>query len=170
MTYDSGIRRTSYIAVVGPGEVDKETYALAVDVGRLIAERGAVLICGGLGGVMEAAARGVSERGGSSLGILPGDDRGQANQYLTMAIATGLGELRNGLVVGSSDAVLSVGGSWGTLSEVTLALRLGMPVVTLRGWSVLDLDGAVIAGVTVAASAAEAVNAVLSREGGRKLT
>jgi hypothetical protein len=160
-----GAQRPPYIAVVGPAEPDAETYALAVEVGRLIAERGAVVVCGGLGGVMEAAAQGASQAGGSSLGILPGADRAQANRYLTMAIATGLGELRNALVVRCSDAVLAVGGSWGTLSEVALAQRLGRPVVSLRGWSVVGPGGAAVTGIVAAESAVDAVEALLAALG-----
>jgi uncharacterized protein (TIGR00725 family) len=165
MGNDSGAQRAPYIAVVGPAEPDTDTYALAVEVGRLIARRGAVVVCGGLGGVMEAAALGASQLGGSSLGILPGSDRAEANRYLTMVIATGLGELRNALVVRCSDAVLAVGGSWGTLSELALAVRLRKPVVSLRGWSVVDVDGAVVPGAVATTSAAEAVDAVMARIG-----
>jgi hypothetical protein len=150
-----------HVAVVGPADADTQTCALAIEVGRLIAERGGVVVCGGLGGVMEAAALGASQGGGSSLGILPGRNRREANPYVTIAVPTGLGELRNGLVVGSSDAVIAVGGSWGTLSEVALALRQGTPVVSLRGWSVVDANGAVITGMTMTASASEAVDAAL---------
>jgi uncharacterized protein (TIGR00725 family) len=162
MNDDPGARRAPYIAVVGPAEPDADTYAVAVEAGRLIAERGAVVVCGGLAGVMEAAARGASEAGGSSLGILPGADRAQANRYVTMAVATGLGELRNALVVRCSDAVLAVGGSWGTLSELALAQRLGRPVVSLGGWSVVDPHGAAVAGIVPAQSAAEAVEALIA--------
>ena len=165
MGSDVGAQRAPYIAVVGPAEPDPDTYALAVDVGRLIARRDAVVVCGGLGGVMEAAALGASQLGGSSLGILPGSDRAEANRHLTMAIATGLGELRNALLVRCCDAVLVVGGSWGTLSEVALALRVGKPVVSLRGWSVVDVDGAVVAGAVATTSAAEAVDAVMALVG-----
>jgi uncharacterized protein (TIGR00725 family) len=154
-------RRPPYIAVVGPAEVDGDTYALAVEVGRLIAQRGAVLVCGGHGGVMEAAARGAAEHQGVCLGILPGSDRSQANRYMTMVVATGLGELRNGLVVRASDAVLAVGGSWGTLSEIAIAMRLRIPVVTLRSWSVIDEAGTEVVGMVQATSPAEAVRAAL---------
>ena len=152
-----------YIAVVGPSDPDTDTYEFAVAAGRLIAEGGGVVVCGGLGGVMEAAALGASEGGGRSLGLLPGHDRGAANPYVTMAVATGLGELRNGLVVGTSDAVLAVGGSWGTLSEVALAVRRGTPVVSLRGWSAVDSGGAMIAGVIVTTSPTEAVAAIFQQ-------
>jgi len=157
-----GAPRAPYIAVVGPAEPDSETYAVALEAGRLIAEHGAVVVCGGLGGVMEAAARGASDAGGSSLGILPGTDRAEANRYVTMAIATGLGELRNALVVRCSDGVLAVGGSWGTLSEVALAQRLGRPVVSLRGWSVVDPGGAAVSGIVTGESAADAVAALIA--------
>lgn len=154
--------RPPYIAVVGPGDADPRTYGLAAETGRLIANRGAVVVCGGLGGVMEAAALGAREAGGASLGILPGRDRSEANRYVTVAVATGLGELRNGLLVRASDALVAVGGSWGTLSELALALRAGIPVVSLGGWSVLDADGAEVAGVLVAGSPAEAVERVFA--------
>lgn len=151
----------AYIAVVGPGEADAEICAIAAEAGRLIAARGGVVVCGGLGGVMEAAARGAAETGGRSLGILPGSDRGAANPHLTLAVASGLGELRNGLVVRSSDALLAVGGSWGTLSEVALAVRAGLPVVSVRGWTVAK-DG-----VATAGSAAEAVETLFAALGSR---
>ena len=162
MSNESGGPRAPYIAVVGPGEADAETYALALEVGRLIAARGGVVVCGGLGGVMEAAARGASEAGGSTLGILPGGDRSAANAYVTLALATGLGELRNALVVRCSDAVVAVGGSWGTMSEVALAVRLGKAVVSLRGWSVADAAGAPLGGIVAAGSPFDAVEAVMS--------
>jgi uncharacterized protein (TIGR00725 family) len=153
----------AYIAVVGPGEADAETCAAAAEVGGLIAQRGGVVVCGGLGGVMDAAARGAAERGGRSLGILPGSDRREAGSHLTLVVASGLGELRNALVVRSSDGVVAIGGSWGTLSEVALALRLGLPVVSLRGWSVADAAGAPVSGIEVAGSPAQAVAAVFAR-------
>ena len=130
-------------------------------MGRLIAQAGGVVVCGGLGGVMEAAARGAAEQGGLSLGILPGSDRAQGNPHLSVALASGLGELRNGLVVRASDAAIAIGGSWGTLSEVALARRAGVPVVWLSGWSVDGGDG-----VAVAASAAQAVETIFARLAG----
>ncbi len=150
-----------YVAVIGPSEADGEMYDLARQVGGLLAGRGAVVVCGGLGGVMEAAARGAAEQGGTSLGILPGADRSAANRYLTMAVATGMGELRNALVVRASDAVIAVGASWGTLSELALPVRSGVAVVAVRGWSVVNVAGAEVPGVGVAVSAEEAVEAVL---------
>ncbi|HUJ64865.1 MAG TPA: TIGR00725 family protein [Acidimicrobiales bacterium] len=150
-----------YVAVVGPSDPAPECYALALEVGRLLAEQGVTLVCGGLGGVMEAAALGASGAGGRVLGILPGRDRGDANPYLTVAVATGLGEIRNGLVVRASDAVVSIGGSWGTLSEVALAQRLGWPVVSLQGWSVVDQNGGSVVGPIAVSSPAEAVEVAL---------
>jgi uncharacterized protein (TIGR00725 family) len=127
-----------YVAVVGPGEATPEEIATAEEVGRLLAERGAVLVCGGLGGVMEAACRGAKERGGQTVGILPGGDRAAANPHVDVAIATGLGEARNALVVRAADVLIAVGGAYGTLSEIALALKTGTPVVGIRSW---DLAG-----------------------------
>ncbi|GAA2751256.1 TIGR00725 family protein [Kitasatospora cinereorecta] len=125
-----------YVAVVGPGDAGPEQCAAAEAVGRLLAGRGAVVVCGGLGGVMAAAARGARDGGGMSVGLLPGRDRSAGNPYLTLALPTGMGQLRNGLVVAAADAVIAVGGSWGTLSEIALALRAGLPVIALGGWRV----------------------------------
>jgi len=130
---------TKYVAVVGPGdEATREENEVARQVGRLLAERGAILVCGGLGGVMAAACEGAFKRGGLTVGLLPGSDRATGNPYLTVAVPTGMGELRNGLVVRTADAVIAVGGSWGTLSEVALAMRTGKPIVAIGGWSVED--------------------------------
>jgi uncharacterized protein (TIGR00725 family) len=129
-----------YVAVVGPGEdAGPQDCAAAREVGRLLAERGAVVVTGGLGGVMAAAADGAASAGGVSLGLLPGTDRGVGNNS-TVLMATGLGELRNGLLIRSVDGVVAVGGSWGTLSEIASARRGGVPVVCLAGWSVQAAD------------------------------
>jgi uncharacterized protein (TIGR00725 family) len=165
VSHEPAAQRAPYIAVVGPSEADADTYALADEVGRLIAGRGGVVVCGGHGGVMEAAARGAAQAGGTSVGILPGSDRATANPYVTVAVATGLGQLRNGLVVRTSDAVVAIGGSWGTLSEVALAVRSGVPVISLHGWAVVDADGLAVDGVTVSDSAADAVQAALTAAG-----
>lgn len=131
-----------YVAVVGPGQDASERDCdQAREVGRLLAERGIRVVTGGLTGVMAAAAEGCSQADGISIGLLPGTDREAASPRLTLALPTGLGELRNGLLVRSSDGVIAVGGSWGTLSEVAVAHRLGVPVVTLHGWSVWDAAG-----------------------------
>lgn len=128
------MEQRGYAGVVGPGAgATTEQVALAEGVGRLLAEAGVVVVTGGLGGVMAAAARGCEQAGGLSVGLLPGPDRTGANRHSTVTLPTGLGELRNGLLVRSCDAVLAVGSSWGTLSEVALAARTGVPVVLL-GW------------------------------------
>jgi uncharacterized protein (TIGR00725 family) len=126
-----------YIAVIGPSEATDEELARAETVGRLLGQAGAVVVCGGLGGVMEAAARGAAGAGAVVVGLLPGRDRGDANPHVTVVIATGMGEMRNALVVRSVDAVIAVGGAYGTLSEIAFALRTGVPVVGLGTW---DLD------------------------------
>ncbi len=139
-----------YVAVVGAGgAAAPEVLALAAEVGSLLARRGAVVVTGGLGGVMEAACRGAAEAGATTLGILPGADRSAANAYVAVAVATGLGELRNALVVGGADAVIAIAGEYGTLSEIALALRAGKLVVGLGTW---EIDG-----IVPAANAGEAV-------------
>ncbi len=124
----------SYVAVIGSSRASAGEYETARQAGRILAERGIVVVNGGLGGVMQAAAEGVAEGGGISIGLLPGLDRDEANSSLTVSLPTGIGELRNGLVVRSADVVLAVGGSWGTLSEIALAVRTGVPVVAIGGW------------------------------------
>lgn len=142
-----------YVAVVGPsGDPDADVLAAAEEVGRLLGEAGVVVLTGGGTGVMTAASRGASAAGGTALGILPGHDRSEGNPHLTLSIPTGLGEMRNALLVRSADAVVAVGGSWGTLSEVALACRTGVPVFALLGW---DLPAA--GGPVVVATPAEAV-------------
>jgi uncharacterized protein (TIGR00725 family) len=117
----------SYVAVVGSGVATDELYEKAREVGRLIAERGATVVCGGLSGVMEAAARGATEAGGMAIGILPDEDRRRQNGYLTYSVATGVGQARNLAVVCSGDVVIAVGGEYGTLSEIGLARKVGRP-------------------------------------------
>jgi uncharacterized protein (TIGR00725 family) len=129
-----------YVAVVGPGEADPQELDQAEAVGRLLGQRGAAVITGGLGGVMEAACRGAAGAGGITVGLLPGAERTDANPHVWLAIPTGLGELRNGLVVRAADVLIAVGGagrSHGTLSEIALALKAGRPVIGLGTW-VLD--------------------------------
>ena len=132
--------RTPYIGVVGPGEASEAELESAEEVGAGLASLGAVVVTGGLGGVMEAACRGARSRRGRTLGILPGEDRDAANGWVEIAVATGLGELRNGLIVRACDALIAVGGGHGTLSEVALALKLGRPVVGLGTWAVHGVD------------------------------
>jgi uncharacterized protein (TIGR00725 family) len=125
-----------YVAVVGPGAASPDETEAAEAVGRCLAEAGATVVCGGLGGVMAAACRGAAARGGLTVGILPGADRAAANRWVAVALPTGLGELRNGLVVRAADAVIAIGGAYGTLSEVALALKTGVPVVGLGTWAI----------------------------------
>jgi uncharacterized protein (TIGR00725 family) len=142
-----------YVGVVGPGEASASEAAVAEEVGGLLAEGGAVVVCGGLGGVMEAACRGAKSKLGLTVGLLPGLDRSAANGWVDVAVATGLGELRNGLIVRASDALVAVGGGAGTLSEIAFALKVGRPVI---GIGTYELDG-----VVQAASAAEAATLAL---------
>ncbi|MGH9226360.1 MAG: TIGR00725 family protein [Acidimicrobiales bacterium] len=131
----------AYVAVIGAGDqATPERRQQAEDVGRELARHGAVVVCGGLAGVMEAACRGAKAEGGTTLAILPGTDRRAANPFVDVAVATGLGELRNGLVVRSADAVVAVGGEFGTLSEIAQALKAGKPVVGVGTW---DIPGVV---------------------------
>jgi len=123
-----------YVSVIGAGDADADAVAAAEAVGRELAVAGAILVCGGRGGVMEAAARGAAEAGGVAVGLLPDADRSQANRYLSVSVPTGMGELRNGLVARAGDAVIAIGGEFGTLSEIGFALKLGRPVVGLGTW------------------------------------
>jgi uncharacterized protein (TIGR00725 family) len=149
------------VAVVGPGgRASPDELESAEKVGRLLAEGGAVVVCGGLGGVMEAACRGACSAGGLTIGILPGRDRREANPFVEVAMPTGLGEARNALVVRAADAVVAVGGAYGTLSEIALALKGGTPVVGLRTWE-LARGGHPDAGVVQAGSAEEAARTAL---------
>ena len=122
------------VSVIGAGAATPREARLAEEVGRLLAQRGAVLVCGGLGGVMEAACRGAQSAGGLTVGILPDYDRSAVNPWTDVAIATGLAEARNVIVVASGDGVIAVGGSLGTLSEIAFALKLRRPVVALESW------------------------------------
>jgi hypothetical protein len=156
----------STVAVVGPGHEDPELARIGHDVGYALGRAGLIVVCGGLGGVMAAAAAGCRAAGGTSVGLLPGHDRAGAAPDLTVAVPTGLGELRNGLVVRSAEAVIGIGGSWGTLSELALAMRLGLPVVVVRGWLVSAADGEPVDGWTEVATAGAAVSWVLDAVGG----
>ena len=153
---------TGYVAVVGAGDVlDGSPEADAAEaVGRGLAEAGAVVVCGGLGGVMAAACRGAAEAGGTTVGILPGSSRADANPWVTVALPTGLGEARNALVVRTVDVLVAVGGGYGTLSEIGLALRTGTPVVGLGTWE-LARGGEPDRGVERVGSADEAVRRAL---------
>jgi uncharacterized protein (TIGR00725 family) len=146
----------AWIAVVGSGDAAEAELAVAEEVGAAVAAAGCGLVCGGLGGVMEAACRGARSRGGLTVGILPGLDREEANGWVLVALPTGLGEARNALVVRAADAVVAVGGGWGTLSEIALALKAGLPVVGLDTWQPV-LRGEAPEGIVVAGEPHEAV-------------
>jgi uncharacterized protein (TIGR00725 family) len=148
------------ITVVGGGSCDAKTAAAAERVGEEIARRGGVLVCGGLGGVMEAAARGAKQSGGLTVGILPGERAGDANAFIDVPIATGLGEARNVVNVRAADAVVAVAGRYGTHSEIALALGMGIPVVALDSWTEID-------GVIQAGSPEQAVEMAFELAGGR---
>jgi uncharacterized protein (TIGR00725 family) len=129
-----------YVAVCGASEATPSQLDAAREVGRLLAKSGAVVINGGFGGVMGAASEGAASEGGTVVGILPDTDRGGANQHLTVALATGLGQARNTVIVTAADSVIAIGQGWGTLSEIALARRLDRPVVALDSWGVNGLD------------------------------
>lgn len=143
-----------YVAVCGQSDADAEQRRAAEEVGRLLAEAGAVVLCGGYGGVMEAASRGAAGAGGTVVGILSDSDRAGANPHLTIALATGLGQARNAVIATSADAVIAIGRGWGTLSEIALARRLGRPVVAFASWAV--------EGIETAATPTEAVSHALA--------
>jgi uncharacterized protein (TIGR00725 family) len=133
------MRRKLTIAVVGQNECSEETAQTAALIGRTIAQKKGVVICGGLGGVMEAAARGAKEAGGVTVGILPTMNKNDANQYIDLVIPTGLGDARNVLVARAADAMIALPGKYGTLSEIAFALMAGIPVVSVSSW-VLGAD------------------------------
>jgi len=157
-------KRARQIAVIGSGRLEpgSELAQLAEEVGRRLAEAGATVVCGGRGGVMEAASRGAAEAGGAVIGILPWVSPDEANPHCTQVVATGTGQARNLAVVASGEAVIAVGGEWGTLSEIGHARSIGRTVVALRSWT-LKGEGAMESppGVVVVATAEEAVAAAL---------
>lgn len=152
--------REPYVAVVGPSAGTPAELALGEAIGRSLAEAGAVLVCGGMGGVMEAAAGGAMNAGGKTVGILPTASRLEGNPYLTVAVATGMGEARNAIVVRTADVVIAVHGEFGTLSEIALALKIGKPVVGLGTWELVKAGEAVDA-IVRATSAEDAVATAL---------
>jgi len=143
------------IGVIGAGSCNDEIYEMARKIGVGIARGGAILVCGGLGGVMEGACRGAYEAGGQTVGILPGPERGHANPYVTIPIVTDLGHARNVLIVRSSDALIAISGGYGTLSEISIALKLRKPVVGLSTWPNIE-------GIQYMATPEEALDAVLT--------
>jgi uncharacterized protein (TIGR00725 family) len=154
-------KKQPIIAVIGGGSCNRGEAKLAEEVGRELAKHGAALVCGGLGGVMEAACKGANAEGGTTIGVLPGDNRNTANPYVSIPIVTNLGYARNVAVVKSGQAVIAVGGNYGTLSEISHALQSGIPVVGLNTWSIArnsKEDKAIIR----AKNAAEAVEKALA--------
>jgi uncharacterized protein (TIGR00725 family) len=156
------------IAVIGPGNATPGEAADALEVGRLIARNGAVLLCGGKGGVMEAACRGAHEEGGVTIGIIP--DTGNGNPFLSMVIRTGLGNARNAVLVLSADAVIAIGGAYGTLSEIALSLKSEREVFGLATWVINGVNMCPTPGdaVTSALSAARRSPWYRSRQAGRE--
>jgi len=150
-----------FIAVIGGGQCSVQEVKLAEAVGGELARRGAILVCGGLGGVMEAASKGASAEGGMSIGILPGDNRHLANPYIQIPIVTGIGYARNVAVVKSAQAVIAIGGNYGTLSEIGHALQSGIPVIGLNTWS-LSRNGQPDNLIIPAQDPTDAVNKALS--------
>ncbi len=148
------------IAVVGGNQPSPEESVIAENIGRQLAEKGAVLVCGGLGGVMEAACRGAAAAGGLTIGILPGDSRKAANPYVHLPIVTGMTYARNIIIVRTAQAVIAVGGKYGTLSEIAHALQAGVPVIGIGTWS-LAINGRPDTSIIPAESVDEAVNLAL---------
>jgi uncharacterized protein (TIGR00725 family) len=152
------------VSVIGGSECSEAEARTAEEAGRLLAQAGVAIVCGGRGGVMEAVCRGAASEGGLTLGILPGSTVEEGNEYLTVALPTGLGEMRNVLVVRAGEAVIAIGGGVGTLAEIAHALRLGKRVVAVGSWRATDSAGAELP-VLRAATAGEAVTLALAREG-----
>jgi uncharacterized protein (TIGR00725 family) len=149
------------IAVIGNSSCTPEEAKLAESVGELLAQRGATIICGGLGGVMEAACRGAKVKGGLTVGILPGQDSSMANPWVDIPVVTGIGEARNVAVVKSAQAVIAIGGSYGTLSEIAYALKSNIPIIGLNTWS-LSRNGQEDDSIIRVRSATEAVGKAVS--------
>ena len=154
-------KRRQFIAVIGGGQPSPQETELAEEVGRELAKQGAILVCGGLGGVMEAACKGAQSEGGVTIGILPGESCQAANPYVQIPIVTGIGHARNLAVVKSAQAVIAIGGSYGTLSEISHALQSGIPVIGLNTWS-LSRNGQQDNSIILAQSPSEAVTKALT--------
>jgi len=154
-------KESIFIAVIGGSDVSSEIAGLAEEVGREIARRGAALVCGGMGGVMEAACKGASEAGGLTISILPGDSRRDANPYVQIPIVTGIGYARNVAVVKSAQAVIAIDGSYGTLTEIGYALQAGIPVIGLGTWS-MAIDNKTDDNIIIAKNAKEAVDKAMN--------
>lgn len=157
--------RKRQVAVIGSSGagLGSEPVRLGEEVGKLLAEAGVTLVCGGMGGVMEAVCRGAAEAGGEAIGIVPGHDVGEANEFCTHVVATGIGHARNLAVVSSGEVVIAIGGEWGTLSEIGFARSIGRSVIALRSWELSGRERMADApGVKPAESAREAVDLALA--------
>jgi uncharacterized protein (TIGR00725 family) len=141
--YDRTMAKKLLIAVIGAGEADAEALKTAEQVGRLVAEKGAILVCGGLSGVMEAAARGAKSGGGITVGVLPQSSAEYANPYIDIPVATGFGEGRNVVIVHMADVLIAISGEYGTLSEIAFALKTGKKVVGIFSWDIPGVERAV---------------------------
>lgn len=130
------MKRSFLIAVIGGRKADKALKKEAEAVGRLVAEKGGILVCGGMHGIMEAASKGAKQAGGLTVGILPQDNKGEANPYIDIPIATGFGIGRNVIIARTADALIAIGGEYGTLSEIAFGLQLGKPVVGIKSWDI----------------------------------
>ena len=149
------------IAVIGDSSCPPEVAKLAENVGELLAQQGATIVCGGLGGVMEAACRGAKSKGGLTVGILPGKNSNMANPWVDIPVVTGIGEARNVMVVKSAQAIIAIGGGYGTLSEIAFALKSSIPVIGLNTWS-LSRNGRTEDSIIRVQSATEAVDKAIS--------
>ena len=132
------IERKPVIAVIGAGKCSKKLRDMAAAVGKYVAEQGGVIVCGGMGGIMEGAAKGAKEAGGVTVGILPTDNKGDANEFIDLVIPTGFGEARNIMVIRAADAVIAFPGKYGTLTEMAFALHAGKPVISVNAWRLGD--------------------------------
>jgi hypothetical protein len=157
------VTRSPIVAVIGGAVCSPIQAGIAEAVGRLLAERGVILVCGGGGGVMEAACRGAQQSGGFTIGILPGTDTREGNPYLSVALPTGLRHARNALVVQAGKAVIAIGGGYGTLSEISIALKIGRRVIGLDTWHAVGSDGQAM-DITLAKTPEEAVELVLAHD------
>ena len=155
------------VAVIGNSSCSPEEAKLAESVGELLAQQGATIVCGGLGGVMEAVCRGAKSRGGLTIGILPGQDPSTANPWVAIPVVTGLGEARNFAVVKSAQAVIAIGGKYGTLTEIAYALKSSIPIIGLNTWS-LSRNGQNDDSIVRAQGAAEAADKAISLAKKRK--
>jgi hypothetical protein len=156
------LRNRPRIGVMGPSACGPHPLHLAAEVGRLIARNGAILICGGRGGVMEAAACGAKEEGGVTVGVLPGSSASHANPYIDIPVVTGMGDARNCINVLTSQAIIAIHGSYGTLSEIALALKCGTPVIALETWSLIPPGPGLPPEIILAETPQDAVEAALA--------